>query len=80
MVARHLTDSIRNVWSWAGVNVVVAPGGTPRAVFRRPLTVLQISAGIRSALIYDGKRENYNFHIELCSTKLNVSLLRPYLT
>jgi hypothetical protein len=58
MVARHLTDSIRNVWSWAGVNVVVAPGGTPRAVFKRPLTVLQISAGIRSALIYDGKREN----------------------
>jgi hypothetical protein len=69
MVARHLTDSIRNVWSWAGVNVVVAPGGTPRAVFRRPLTVLQISAGIRSALIYGGKKERYNIHRSVISAQ-----------
>jgi hypothetical protein len=76
MVARHLTDSIRNVWSWAGVNVVVTPGVTPRAVFSRPLTVLQISAGIRSALIYDGKRENYSFHRTVLSAQY-VSLFAP---
>jgi hypothetical protein len=51
MVARHFTDSIRNVWSWAIVNVVVDPGGTPKAVFRSPLTTLQTSPEIRDALI-----------------------------
>lgn len=55
MVARHFTDSIRNVWSWAVVNVVVDPGGTPKAVFRSPLTTLQTSTEIRDALINDEK-------------------------
>ena len=31
--------------------MVVEPGGGPRAVFRRPLTVLQISDGIKKVLI-----------------------------
>lgn len=49
---KHFTDSTRNVISWAADNVVEDPGGTPEAVFRRPLTTLQISDSINKALIH----------------------------
>lgn len=48
IVTKHFTDSNRNVKSCTGVNVVVEPGGGPRAVFRRPFTVLQTSDGINN--------------------------------
>lgn len=35
--------------SWMGDKVVVEPAGGPKAVFRRPLTVLQASEGIKIA-------------------------------
>lgn len=52
MLTKHFTDSSRNVKSWMGDKVVVEPGGGPSAVFRRPLTVLQISDGIKRVLIH----------------------------
>lgn len=57
MLTKHLTDSCRKVISCAGDNVVVESEGGPRAVLRRPLTILQISDGIISALIHFTKTQ-----------------------
>lgn len=46
ILTKHLTDSTRKVRSLTGDKSVVEPDGGPRAVFKRPLTVLQTSDGI----------------------------------
>lgn len=51
ILTRHFTDSTRKVRSLTGGKFVAEPGGGPRAVFKRPLTVLQISDGIMRAQI-----------------------------
>ena len=70
-----------------GDKVVVEPGGGPSAVFRRPLTVLQISDGIKRVLIHVIKQNakkkwqwkrskitNYAFKIPERDTKENPML------
>lgn len=61
IATKHLTDSSRNVISCTGDSVVVEPEGAPKAVFKRPLTILQISDGIKIVLIHftkDLQQEN----------------------
>lgn len=57
MLTKHFTDSCRKVISCTGDSVVVEPEGGPRAVFRRPLTILQISDGIIRVLIHFTKTQ-----------------------
>lgn len=52
MLTKHFTDSYRKAISWAGDKDVVEPEGGPKAVFRRPLTILQASDGIIRVLIH----------------------------
>lgn len=59
MLTKHFTDSYRKVISWAGDKVVVEPGVGPIAVFKRPLTILQISDGIIRVLIHFTKMPSH---------------------
>lgn len=60
MLTKQFTDSCRKVISWAADKVVVEAGGGPRAVLRRPLTILQISEGIIRVLIHFYKVQHVN--------------------